>query len=156
MGQAISLSMTGFPTLSTFNISLSRSSQDQMIYPRRGSAFSLSLKITPPYSLFKKEEFWKLSDAEEMAIRDDIANTISRPYTKINWTHMPKRKLQTRKIQTNTNLLNTINGHLILHGIPALLATWFFQPGRNSDTSDILMPISELPRLKNLMWVAAE
>ncbi len=31
---------------------LSRSSQDQMIYPRQGSSFSLGLEMTPPYSAF--------------------------------------------------------------------------------------------------------
>jgi outer membrane protein insertion porin family len=65
----------GVSNIIDFNISLSRSSQDQMIYPRRGSAFSLSLKLTPPWSLFKPDGFYKLSDAEEMAIRDDMANT---------------------------------------------------------------------------------
>ena len=57
----------GVSNIFDFNISLSRSSQDQMIYPRRGSAFTLSLKITPPYSLFMEDNFYKLSDAEQMA-----------------------------------------------------------------------------------------
>jgi outer membrane protein insertion porin family len=33
---------------------LSRSSQDQMIYPRKGSSFTLSVQLTPPYSLLKE------------------------------------------------------------------------------------------------------
>jgi outer membrane protein insertion porin family len=37
----------------SFTTTLGRSSQDQIIYPRRGSNLSLSLQITPPYSLFK-------------------------------------------------------------------------------------------------------
>ncbi len=48
----------------SFKTSLSRSSQDQMIYPRRGSLFSLTLQLTPPYSLFRKDNFWKLTDEE--------------------------------------------------------------------------------------------
>ncbi len=36
----------------SFTTTLGRSSQDQIIYPRRGSNLSLSLQITPPYSLF--------------------------------------------------------------------------------------------------------
>jgi outer membrane protein insertion porin family len=67
----------GFSHVVNMNISLSRSSQDQMIYPRRGSAFSLSLKITPPYSAFKKDEFWHISDAEKLAVRDDISDNYS-------------------------------------------------------------------------------
>jgi outer membrane protein insertion porin family len=59
----------GLSQIIDFKVSLSRSSQDQMIYPRRGSQFSLSLQVTPPYSLFKKSEFWKISDNEKMKIR---------------------------------------------------------------------------------------
>jgi outer membrane protein insertion porin family len=62
----------GVSNIIDFNISLSRSSQDQMIYPRRGSAFSLGLKLTPPYSAFRSKEFWKLTDAEKLSIRDDV------------------------------------------------------------------------------------
>ncbi len=50
---------------------LSRNSIDQPIYPRSGSLVSLSLQITPPYSLFKEEDFWKLSDDEKTEIEDE-------------------------------------------------------------------------------------
>ena len=36
----------------SYGISLSRSSTDQPFYPRRGSDFTVGVKITPPYSLF--------------------------------------------------------------------------------------------------------
>ncbi|HBH47720.1 MAG TPA: outer membrane protein assembly factor BamA [Bacteroidales bacterium] len=36
---------------------LSRNSQDQMIYPRRGSSFSLGVQLTPPYSLFNGVDY---------------------------------------------------------------------------------------------------
>jgi outer membrane protein insertion porin family len=36
---------------------LSRNSQDQMIYPRRGSSFSLGVQFTPPYSLFDGKDY---------------------------------------------------------------------------------------------------
>lgn len=36
----------------SLNLTLSRSSYDNPIYPRRGSDFSLSVQFTPPYSLF--------------------------------------------------------------------------------------------------------
>ncbi len=50
-----------------------RSSVDAPIYPRRGSSFSLTLQLTPPYSLFKESKFWELNedeiqDAEDYAI----------------------------------------------------------------------------------------
>jgi len=47
---------------------LSRNSLDQNIYPRRGSNFSLTLQLTPPYSLFKDDKFWKLEETE----RDEL------------------------------------------------------------------------------------
>lgn len=64
-----------FQNGSSNNLSLSttlaRSSVDAPIYPRRGSSFSLSLQLTAPYSLFKKDNFWELTDAEEAQIRYD-------------------------------------------------------------------------------------
>ena len=39
-----------------YSISLSRNSTDQQIYPRTGSEFSLSLQLTPPFSLFRKHD----------------------------------------------------------------------------------------------------
>ncbi len=42
----------GFFNNFSFTTTLGRSSQDQIIYPRRGSNISLSLQLTPPYSLF--------------------------------------------------------------------------------------------------------
>ncbi|MEN8203821.1 MAG: outer membrane protein assembly factor BamA [Bacteroidota bacterium] len=42
----------GFFNNFSYTITLGRNSQDQIIYPRRGSNLSMSLQITPPYSLF--------------------------------------------------------------------------------------------------------
>lgn len=44
-----------------------RSSVSEPTYPRRGSRLSLSMQVTPPYSLFRKEQFWKLDDDERAA-----------------------------------------------------------------------------------------
>lgn len=44
---------------------LSRSSQDQMIYPRKGSAFSLGLQVTPPYSVFSSTDYSTASNYEK-------------------------------------------------------------------------------------------
>lgn len=41
----------------SFKTTLSRNSTDQMIYPRRGSNISLSLQITPPYSLINGKNY---------------------------------------------------------------------------------------------------
>lgn len=64
----------GFSQVIDLNLTLSRSSQDQMIYPRKGSSFSLSAQFTPPYSLFREENFWELTPAERMTIRANVAN----------------------------------------------------------------------------------
>jgi outer membrane protein insertion porin family len=44
----------GTSTNINLKIALSRSSIDQPIFPRQGSAFTLSAQLTPPYSLFDK------------------------------------------------------------------------------------------------------
>ena len=43
----------------SLNLTLSRSSIDNPIYPREGSEFALSLQITPPYSLFDGVDYSK-------------------------------------------------------------------------------------------------
>jgi outer membrane protein insertion porin family len=48
----------------SLSTSIARNSTDQMIYPRMGSSFSLTLQVTPPYSLFKENNFWKMSEDE--------------------------------------------------------------------------------------------
>jgi outer membrane protein insertion porin family len=64
----------GISQVIDLNLTLSRSSQDQMIYPRKGSSFSLTLQLTPPYSAFKPDNFWVLSAAEQQLISDNITN----------------------------------------------------------------------------------
>ena len=40
-----------------YTVNLVRNSTDQQIYPREGSEFSLSLQLTPPFSLLRKHDF---------------------------------------------------------------------------------------------------
>lgn len=47
-----------------------RNSVDQPLYPRKGANISLSLEFTPPYSWFKEDDFWLLSDAEQDGLTD--------------------------------------------------------------------------------------
>jgi outer membrane protein insertion porin family len=56
----------------SLNTTFARSSVDAPIYPRRGSSFSLSLQVTAPYSLFKKDNFWELSETEMEDVREDV------------------------------------------------------------------------------------
>lgn len=56
----------GFSNNLNYNINFGRNSIDQLIFPRSGSKFSLSLKLTPPYSIFsKKQDFSTLNDQEK-------------------------------------------------------------------------------------------
>lgn len=54
----------------SFSTTFARNSTDQIIYPRRGSSFALTLQLTPPYSLFKDDQFWALSATERQEIED--------------------------------------------------------------------------------------
>ncbi|HEY4787329.1 MAG TPA: outer membrane protein assembly factor BamA [Bacteroidales bacterium] len=59
----------------SFKIMLSRTSTDQTIYPRTGAVVTIGLQVTPPYSLFRKNNFWKLSPADSMGIATSEQNT---------------------------------------------------------------------------------
>ena len=52
----------------SLNLTLSRSSIDNPIYPRQGSEFSLSAQLTPPYSLFDGVDYsqYSTSNQEDM------------------------------------------------------------------------------------------
>ena len=56
----------GFSNNVNYNVRLGRNSVDQLIFPRRGSNFSLGLKITPPYSMFDGvDNYSTVSDQEK-------------------------------------------------------------------------------------------
>src|SRR4030042_48500 len=45
-----------------------------MTYPRKGSVFSFGVQVTPPFSAFKSDNFWLLSDREKNNARRDVLN----------------------------------------------------------------------------------
>lgn len=47
------------------NLTLSRASYDNPIFPRQGSDFSLSVQFTPPYSLWDNIQYSKLNDSNK-------------------------------------------------------------------------------------------
>ncbi len=49
----------------SFKTTLERNSIDQPIYPRRGSDVSISIQLTPPYSLLSSRDYSTLSDKEK-------------------------------------------------------------------------------------------
>ena len=50
----------------SYKITLARNSTDQVVYPREGSDFQLSLQLTPPYSLFrdKNTDYASMTDQQ--------------------------------------------------------------------------------------------
>ncbi|AZQ61606.1 outer membrane protein assembly factor BamA [Flammeovirga pectinis] len=49
----------------TFNTTIARNSVDQPTYPRRGSQISLSISLTPPYSLMQDKDFTSADITDE-------------------------------------------------------------------------------------------
>lgn len=56
---------TGTATGVTLNTTLSRNSIDNQMFPSRGSTISMSLSLTPPYSLFSDKNYDELGNAEK-------------------------------------------------------------------------------------------
>ncbi len=51
---------------------IARSSISEPLYPRSGSKVQLTIQLTPPYSLFRSDDFFKLSPEEEENIIRDL------------------------------------------------------------------------------------
>lgn len=83
----------GVSNMVSLKFVLGRNSVDQPIYPRRGSDFSASLEITPPYSLWDGKDYKKLAtDAPE----------------RFEWIEFHKWQLKAQWFQalsSNTNLV---------------------------------------------------
>ncbi|MGK7392543.1 MAG: BamA/OMP85 family outer membrane protein [Candidatus Cyclobacteriaceae bacterium M2_1C_046] len=56
----------------TVNANLSRNSIDNMMFPTRGSSISINVSLTPPYSAFKEDNFWRLSGTERTALTQQL------------------------------------------------------------------------------------
>ena len=74
----------------SFKTTLERNSIDAPIYPRRGSNISLSVQLTPPYSLLSNRDYTTMSDKE-----------------KYKW-------IEYHKWSVNTNQITKLAGDLIL------------------------------------------
>jgi outer membrane protein insertion porin family len=63
-----------------FNISqtFSRSSIANPMFPMGGSRISLLIQFTPPYSLFRKDNFWKLTEEERQSAINAELTTLGR------------------------------------------------------------------------------
>ncbi len=63
-GRFVTIRDGGFKNFSLTQ-TFSRSSVSNPLYPRRGSRVSLSIQVTPPYSLFRGDDFWRLTESEK-------------------------------------------------------------------------------------------
>ena len=83
---------TGISHNLSYMISLSRNSTDQQIYPRQGSDFSISLQLTPPYSLLRKKDYGVLDADGKPTIKNprDIDYSLQSSETRYRWIEYHK------------------------------------------------------------------
>ena len=83
---------TGISHNLSYLISLSRNSTDQQIYPRQGSDFSISLQLTPPYSLLRKKDYGVLDADGKPTIKNprDIDYSLQSSETRYRWIEYHK------------------------------------------------------------------
>ena len=81
-------------------LSLNRNSTDNQIYPRRGSEFSLSAALTPPFSLWDGKDYEKLSSVKSTENKElYLANM----QEKFNWIEYHKWKFKLRSFTALAN-----------------------------------------------------
>ena len=83
---------TGVSHNLSYMVSLSRNSTDQQIYPRQGSDFSVSLQLTPPYSLLRKKDYGVLDANGKPTIKNpkDIDYNLQSSETRYKWIEYHK------------------------------------------------------------------
>ena len=82
-------------------VTLSRTSTDNQLFPRRGSEFSASLTITPPWSVFDGKDYAKLATAETYKIDVDRYN--DELEEKYRWIEYHKWKFKSKTYTALTN-----------------------------------------------------
>lgn len=83
----------------SLNIALTRNSTDNQIYPRRGSDFTFSVSLTPPYSLFDGKDYENLATNYESSTYDEEMQE------KYKWVEYHKWKF---KLRTYTALSSMV------------------------------------------------
>jgi outer membrane protein insertion porin family len=87
-------------------ITLSRTSTDNQLFPRRGSEFVASLTITPPWSAFDKKDYKKLDDIykSEVASTGKLTDAASAAQQeRYRWIEYHKWKFKARTFTALTN-----------------------------------------------------
>ncbi len=77
----------------SYSINLMRNSTDQQIYPRQGSDFSVSLSLTPPYSLLRKYDYDSDGNRFNVPSYKDVDYSKWGSGTRYKWIEYHKWKL---------------------------------------------------------------
>ena len=79
------------------SLSLSRTSTDNQLFPRRGSEFMASVTVTPPWSKFQKKDY------EHLATDRNSPNYKDEQQEKYRWVEYHKWKFKARMFTALTN-----------------------------------------------------
>lgn len=80
----------GYSNNLTYTVGLSRSSKAyNPIFPTQGSEFSITAKVTPPYSLWNGVDYANLEDQREFQLEDDAGNLIRPDGTRLRTGEEP-------------------------------------------------------------------
>ena len=82
-------------------VTLSRTSTDNQLFPRRGSEFLASVTLTPPWSVFDNKNYGAMATAE--TYNSDIDRYNAELQDKFRWIEYHKWKLKTRSYTALTN-----------------------------------------------------
>ena len=82
-------------------VTLSRTSTDNQLFPRRGSEFLASVTLTPPWSVFDNKNYGAMATAE--TYNSDIDRYNAELQDKYRWIEYHKWKLKTRSYTARTN-----------------------------------------------------
>ncbi len=77
-----------------FGVTLSRTSTDNQLFPRRGSEFMASVTLTPPWSLFDNKDYARLASAE--TYNTDIDRYYDEQQEKYRWIEYHKWKFKSK------------------------------------------------------------
>ncbi len=77
-----------------FGVTLSRTSTDNQLFPRRGSEFTASVTVTPPWSVFDGKDYGSLATAETYKVNIDRYN--DELQEKYRWIEYHKWKFKSK------------------------------------------------------------
>ena len=99
---------TGISNNLSFTTVIGRNSLDQPLYPRRGANVSLSVQLTPPYSLIREKRYWELNPNEKKSL-DDNATAIREEEARRKY-----RLIEFHKWKFKADWFNAIYQNLVL------------------------------------------